>query len=59
MIYNNIEKIGSLAVKQIEKEIKNAKKQNEIIEPTEITLKGIYDNCNIKFNIELKYSPDF
>ncbi len=58
MIYSNIEKIGSLAVKQIEKEIKNAKKQNEIIEPMEITLRGIYDDCNIIVTINLFYTQD-
>jgi hypothetical protein len=58
LIYDNIEKIGAITIKQIEKEIENEKKQNKFVEPAEMKFRGIYDDCHVIVTIELKYTPD-
>ena len=59
MYLDNIENIGNDAVKQIENEIAKITNSNGRIPPTEITLQGKCEDCNIEFNINLFYLPDY
>ncbi len=58
MFLDNIKNIGADAIKQIENEIAKVTNPNGRIPPTEIKLRGIYDDCHINITIDLFYKEN-